>query len=120
MRELLAIIFALQAPTEPMRLIEVDELAFEIALELAACMKTAQSAERERLRSMDFKARQDRIAEVCEIERRNAEILERLKVVLPEATQNELSEEHKNIMLLAIFHRPNGAPVGTGAATPHD
>jgi hypothetical protein len=115
---LLAIIFALQVPAEPMRL--VDERAFEMALELAGCMKGAQAEERDQLRSLDIKSRQEKIAEVCEVERRNTELLERLRIALPYATQEDLLNEHKNLMLLAIFYRPDSSAAGTGATIRHD
>lgn len=117
---LLAIIFALQAPSEPMRLIKVDEPAFEMALELAACMKDVQSAEREQFRSMDFEARQGRIEEVCQVNRRNNEIFERLKVALPGLTKEQLLEEHKKVVVLAISHRFSGSLGGTSTAKSHD
>lgn len=117
---LLAIFFVLQTPSEPMRLIKIDEPAFEMALELAECMKDVQSAEREQFRSMDFEARQERIGEACEVDRRNAEIFERLKVVFPGFTQEQLLEEHKKVMVLAISQRFSGSLGGTSTAKSHD
>ena len=99
-----------QPMAEPMQAVVVDDAAFTMARDLVECMKSVQATEREQLRSLDTEARQKRVAEACEVARRNGEILERLRVVHPDLAEEQLLEEHKKLVLLATFYRPPPSP----------
>ena len=104
------ILLTTQPVAEPMQAVVVDDAAFTMARDLFECTKSVQATEREQLRSLDSDARQKRIAEACDVARRNGEILERLRVVQPDMSEEQLLEEHKKVVLLAAFYRPPASP----------
>lgn len=114
---LFGLLLVLQTPSEPMRTVEIDGPAFGMAFEMAACLKNSHKE----LRSVkSFADREKHRAELCEIERRNVEILDRLKLVTPNASEPELLETHKNIVLMAMFYRTSETKIEDNSSERND